>query len=242
MRDISEVEAFLLERELVLVGRIISTSFQEQDYYAFVKVEFDKDGHRNPSTFKLNRIGTEASDHGFKIHFILVHDEQEHLDQSIKTMLFGKFPDDVRNSFSTRDGKSVDVWIEPKRALSDPQSSKIRDSVKQFLEFLNLNLRFLKLTQVENVPTPTAILRTLRIAAPVSLDGLMQALDCRNFIVPNEVWLNHAIDKLRKAGHVVRKSNNHYFLSLQGLAALGTRKDRNSPDIQRALALVRDRR
>ena len=229
MHDADQVKSFLMEQGLLLVGVIASSADEDQDYYAFVKVEFNRAGKQNPSNHKLNRISGEASDRGIRIHFVLVHGEREHLDESLKTMLFGKFPDEVRNSFATFDGKNADVWIEPKRILSDAQTRRIRASIAQFLEFLSFDLRILKLTQVENVPTTTAILRTLRIVAPASSDRLLQALQGKGFIVPNEVWLNHSLDKLRKTGHVTRKSNSHYMLSLQGLAALGTTKGQRQP-------------
>lgn len=242
MRRASEVKAFLQERGLTLLGPIISSPNEDFQFYAFVEVVFDATGRQIPNAHRLNTIATEAADHGTTIHFVLIENEKEHLDRSIKTMLLGNFSADIRNSFAAIGGDHVDIWIEPKRSLSPSQCEAIEAKARDFLRFLDLTLRSFKITRAENVPTATATLRALRAISPASAGALRVALQKRGFVVPNEVWLNHMLDKLRKAGHVVRKANEDYILSLQGLAVLGTRKSRSSPDVERALALGRGER
>ena len=67
----------------------------------------------------------------------------------------------------------------------------------------------------------------------------MEALAKKQFAVPNRVWLNHALDRLRKAGAVIRKKDGKFILTLKGLSSLGTLKNRLSPDVVRALAIAR---
>lgn len=242
MHDAADVEAYLKDKGLVLLGPVVSSPNDDLDFYAFVQIEYSADARQIPSAHRLNSISAEAADNEIKIHFVLVQGETEQLDRSLKTVLFGKYPNDIRNSFVALEGKDVDLWIEPKRTLSDELCRELKGTIVQFVELLSLNLRSLKVTHDANIPTPTAIMRVLRTISPASLEAIGSALKEKGFVVPNEVWLSHTLDRLRKAGRLVRKSNQEYILSYKGLTVLGTTKGRRSPDIERALALARQRR
>lgn len=241
MPDLSELKALLRETGISLTGPIVSSFDDSRDLYIFVKMTLDKDGRQIPSAYKLNRLRKSAAARDYTLHFILVSEEKSHIDRSLKTMLFGRFPDDIRNSFAAVDNRAVDIWIEPKRILSKEKETALKDAVGEFVGILTLECRSIKITQAEHIPTPTAILRTLRLHAPASLADLSTSLGQQDFSVPNQIWLSHSLDKLRKAGLVVRKQDGEYMLSLHALSILGTRKGRQSPDIERALALGRKR-
>jgi hypothetical protein len=235
----SELEALLVKGGISLAGPIVSNQDEMPSYLAFVKAKFMPDGRREPSAFALNKITASALGLGIQVSFVLIDGERDDLDGSIKTMLFGKFPDAVRNSFSTFAGKTADIWIEPKQILDATQRAEIERAISAFLGFLNLTAKSINITQAENIPTPTALLRTVRICSPCSAEEITQHLSEKDFVVPNRIWLDHSLDKLRKSGVVLRKKNGQFILTLKGLSSLGTSKNRQSPDVVRALAIAR---
>lgn len=232
------LEALLDAKGITLAGPIVFSQDEHPTYFAFIKAKIDADGRREPTSFALNQLSTKALEEDIRVSFVLIDGERDDLDGSLKTMLFGKFPEAIRNSFSTFVGKTADVWIEPKQALSADQRAEIESSISSFLEFLNFSIKSINITQTENIPTPTALLRTIRICAPCSADEIEVALGEKKFSVPNRVWLNHALDKLRKSGAIIRKKNGHFILTLNGISSLGTSKNRLSPDVVRALAIA----
>lgn len=234
----SDLEAMLRERGVVLAGPIVSTLEDNSTYLVFVKAKILDDGRRKPTSFTLNSITKAAVEIGFRVSFVIIDGEREDLDRSIKTMLVGKFPELVRNSFSTFNGKLADVWIEPKQVLEITQKAEIESGIVTFLSFLDMTAKSVNFTQADNVPTPTALLRSIRVLAPCSVDEITSALAKKKFTVPNGVWLNHAMDKLRKSGFVIRKKNGQFILTLKGLTTLGTSKNRLSSDVTRALAIA----
>lgn len=234
----SNLEAMLREKGVTLAGPIVSTQEDNPTFLVFVKAKISAKGHREPTSFALNSISKIASENGIRVSFVVIDGDREDLDSSIKTMLFGKFPELVRNSFSTFNGKLADVWIEPKQVLEIAQRAEIEGAISNFLSFLDMAAKSVNFTQAENIPTPTALLRAIRTLAPCSVDEVTTALSKKGFTIPNGVWLNHAMDKLRKSGFVLRKKNGQFILTLKGLTSLGTSKNRQSPDVIRALAMA----
>lgn len=237
MPEITKLYEFLKDKHLPLVGPIISSRDDGDIYFAFITATFKKNGRREPSLVALDRISAEARNLGFDLSFVFVDGERHDIDGSLKTMLFGKFPEAVRNSFVSINNNKADVWIELKRNISDEEQKNIKTTVINFFDLLTMEVKSTNIIQSENIPTSTAILRTLRTLPPCLLSDLEVALKNKQFTVPNETWMNHTMDKLRKEGSIVRRKDGKYFLTLQGLAALGTQKGRLSPDIMRALAL-----
>ncbi len=211
------LEKLLRDKGIALAGQIIESQDEERVFYAFVRAKLSNDGRREPSVFALDQIANAALALDIRMSLIVVGGERDDLDGSLKTMLSGKFPDVVRNSFAAFVGNRADVWIEPKQDLTADQRTAIERSIVDFLDFLSLSLGSVTITRFANIPTPTAILRTLRTTAPCSAGTIMAALTQKEFVVPNEVWMNHVLDKLRKSGAVARKKNGHYMLTLKGL-------------------------
>ncbi len=119
--------------------------------------------------------------------------------------------------------------------MSPQEKSQIHLAISEFSDLIGFKAVGVSFTDSENTPTPTAILKVLRINAPCSAEALRALLKEGGLTVPNVVWLNHALDRMRKAGLVVRSKNGDFFVSLSGLSRLGTAKTRQSPDILRAL-------
>ncbi|QYZ68265.1 hypothetical protein [Neotabrizicola shimadae] len=241
MYNSEQLIALVEKHGVELVGPILTDVTASGDSLAFVRSSVSMDGKRTPTTFLLNKLAGEVRKLGTTISFVRIDGEREDLDGSLKTMLHGKFGDLVRNSFASFDGKNADVWIEPKTSLDQTQRKSISDSVSAFLQLLDISTHRVAFTATENTPSLVAILKALRIVAPCDIGALSIALTRKGFDVPNSIWMNHELDKLRKAGHVVRRKDGLYFLSLQGLTILGTEKSRHSPDVARALALHRNR-
>lgn len=239
MSDVDTIEKFVRSKDLVLAGPIVSSRESDVAHFVFVKAVFGRDGGRVPSAHALKRILDDARVLGYNLTFVVVDGDRSDLDSSLKTMLFGKFPDKIRNSFASVVKNVSDVWIEPKQNLTSTDVSEIDSAIKEFFNFMDITTKSVNITQIENIPTSTAILKALRIVAPCNLSELRAELQRRKFTVPNEVWLSHALDKLRKHGSIVRKKTGEYFLSLKGLSALGTQKNRSSADVVRALALAK---
>lgn len=238
MPNVTALEELLVNRGLSIVGPVIMTDESDPISLVFVKAHFDNKGRRVPSSYFLNRIAGEALNLGFRVQFVIIEGERNDLDSSLKSMLLGKFPNLVRNSFASFNRNEANVWIEPKRSLPEIDRQAIKESINQFLDLFKIVPKTIGITQSENLPTLTAILKVLRIVAPCSSTTLASRLIERKFIIPNDVWLSHALDKLRKTKLLIRNRKGDYLLSLHGLAVLGTEKSRRSPDIVRALALT----
>ncbi len=232
-----DVEAELEESGLNLAGAVIEDAGNNGSFFAFVEIERGPDLKQTPSNYLLNLIAADFKKREINLSFVLVEKGSEDIQGSIKTILFRSFPEAIRNSFTTFDGNKASVWIEPKRLVTDNEEKEIEEKIREFLNILNITLASIRVTTSVNLATPTAVLRTLRIAAPVSGADLRLLLTAKGFVVPNEAWLSHLLDRLRKSQKVIRQKNGHYALTLDGLKSLGSEKRRNSPDVIRALDL-----
>ena len=116
---------------------------------------------------------------------------------------------------------------------------EITGRVTVYLENASMSLAELKLTVDENLPSRTAILSELRIAAPVSAENLAERLTLKGFVEPPLDYLNRHLDALRRADQVVRRKDAQYCLTASALKILGTVKRRGSPDITRFLDLAK---
>ena len=231
----SDLEEFLSDEGLNLAGPLAASDDSGLSFFVFIKEKSNNHHTRRPGNRALNHIAERAANKGYKLSFVVVNNERNDLDASLKIMLLNKFPDKIRNSFATFENGIADLWLEPKRPISMQEKDAIKSTVSEFLSFLRFELRSISVTTSESLPGQTAILRMLRLSAPCSLGFLSSKLSEKGFTVPNDVWLNHTLDKLRKTGLVVRSKNGELFLSLEGLTRLGTTKSSHSPDIIRAL-------
>jgi hypothetical protein len=241
MSSKKELHDILVERGLELAGPLVLHPEEGGRYIAFIKVSVDRNGKKSPGARALSHIARSALESGYRVHFIVIDTDGNNFDVSLKAILFEKFSDKIRNTFSSFVNRRTEVWIEPKAQLTQQDRYQIGAAISEFSQLIGFNVVSVHFTDSEDIPTPTAILRVLRTKSPCSVENLTTFLKERGFTVPNTVWLSHALDKLRKAGLLVRTRNGEFFLSFNGLSRLGTAKGRYSPDIVRALDLAKRR-
>lgn len=239
MSDETNISDELTASGIGLVGDLVQDASEENKFYAFVKVTRDKLGFQRPSNYKFRRLSEKFEKRNLYVAFIIVGSEGEDVQASVKTTLFRFFPENVRNAFVSLDHESATVWVEPKRVLTHEEEEAIVSKAKEILQVLEIRLDAVRITSSENVPTRTACLNSIRLKSPLTREELQMTLIERNFHIPNSEWLSLMLDKLRKAGFVIRQENGQFMLTLSGLRALGSEKNRRSPDISRALDIAR---
>lgn len=239
MLDLEEILVALKKFDIALVGAPVRDANVENKFYAFVQVTRPKGTAQVPSNHQLKNASDLVAVLGAEMTFIMVEDNRQDLLLNSKGMLMRQFPDLIRNVFATHGTKGVIAWIEPKRVLTGNEIGDLRTKLEEFLRILKSPLEAVLLTSSENIPTRTACLTSLRYLAPTSNHGLRADLERRGFRIPSEEWLAHTLDGLRKSGLILRSTTGMYTLTLSGLKSLGSAKNRNSPDIVRALAMAR---
>ncbi len=241
MSDETDISDELAASKIVLVGDLVRDLSEGKKFYAFVNVSRDKKGAQRPSNYKLRRLSESFEQKGWQVAFVLVENDREDVQGSVKTALFRFFPDIVRNAFVSYNDKSITVWVEPKKVLTNAEEDALTSKTEELLQVMDIQLEAVRITSSENVPTRTACLNAIRLKSPVTLQELQTVLTERGFHIPNIEWLSKMLDSLRKFGVILRRKNGQFILTLDGLKSLGTAKNRRSPDISRALDLVRRR-
>lgn len=239
MSDETDISDELAASGINLAGNLVRDASEENKFYAFVQITREKEGAQRPSNYKLRQLSENFAEKNIQVSFILVEHESEDLQASIKATLFNFFPHIVRNAFVGFDDKSATVWVEPKKVLTSEEEEAITSKIGELLKIMGIRLDAVRITSSENVPTRTACLNSIRLNSPLTQTELQIALVKRGFHIPNETWLSNMLDKLRKAGFAFRRKNGQFTLTLSGLKALGSAKNRRSPDIARALDIAR---
>jgi len=239
MPDALEITNKLLASGVTLVGDLVQDAGDENKYYAFTKVIRDDAGAQRPSNHALRKITDSFNEVLLQVTFILVEDDREDILANVKAMLLRTFPEFVRNVFPTFGDQGVVVWVEPKKLLQPDEEATLISKSEEFLEFLNTPLVSFHITTTQNIPTRTACLNLIRLHSPLDQQRLRAELLARGFHIPSDDWLSNMLDKLRKADFILRRKNGQYTLTLFGLEALGSAKNRRSPDIVRALDIAR---
>ncbi|MDH4439335.1 MAG: hypothetical protein QE284_03020 [Rhizobium sp.] len=239
MADEKQVQEFLAARGIIASGRIAKDAFVFNRFVVFVAVERDGENRQVPSNKLLNRVKEEISSEGTILEFVLTDAVQQDIEAGFRASMLHSFGNVVRNAFLTVDGKKVSAWIAPKVAIEADVIPKIEERTRTFLSNYDLELSGLEFTSDANLPGKLACLQVCRLKAPVTVTELTQALIAKGFAVPSDNWTSRMLDNLRKSGFVVRQRSGKYVVTLAGLKALGTQKNRRSPDIGRMLALAR---
>lgn len=240
MSKILEITQNLEENGISLVGNLAQDATETNTFYAFIEAKQGKDGKQEPSNYKLRKISESFAEGHVSILFIIVLDDRENIQASLKSALFRFFPEIVRNVFVSSEKKDFLVWVEPKKALTEDEKNDIQLKVNEVLKVLELKPSAVKFTSSENLPTKTACLNLIRLKSPISQAGLETELANRGFHIPSEEWLSNILDNLRKSGFLLRKRNAQYALTLEGLKNAGTRKNKRSPDVTRALDITKN--
>lgn len=239
MRSLTEIFDHLEQKGLKLSGPLARQDGDKSVLYAFIEVSKDSRGHQKPSNVVLRRIIEELLSEGIFIKFIMNDVSNLDFETGLRATLLHAFPGLIRNSFLTISKDDAVVWIVPKSAAVRDHLAEITDRVTIYLENASISLAEVKLTVDENLPSRTAILSELRIAAPIAAEGLAEKLTAKGFVAPPMDYLHRHLDALRRSDQVVRRSDAQYCLTASALKVLGTIKRRGSPDITRFLDLAR---
>jgi len=236
-------EAIILDEltasRISIVGKPVQDASSTNRFYVFVEATRNKFGFQQPSNYKLRRLSEKFSKRDLDVNFIILEGGQNDIQATVKATLSRSFPDMFRNAFVSFGHKSATVWVEPKKVLTKEEEELVICKTNELLAFLKIPLDAVKITSSENTPTRTACLNVIRRKAPLTQKELQTALISDGFHIPNEEWLSRMVDQQRKAGHLVRQKNGQIVLTLSGLNALGSSKNRRSPDIARALDIAK---
>lgn len=239
MFDEKKVQDFLSERGVIAAGRIAKDAFKANRFVVFVDVERDKENRQVPSNKLLNGIKEEILKEGVTVEFVLTDANQQDIEAGFRASILHSFGDFVRNAFLTIDGNNVVAWIAPKVKIQADVLPGIEDRTKLFLSNYELELSALEFTSDANLPGKFVCLQVARLKSPATVSELTLALLEKGFAIPSENWTSRVLDSLRKSGFVIRQKSGKYVVTLAGLKALGTQKNRRSPDVGRMLALAR---
>lgn len=226
----------------VSVSAIINRPIEEGGgYFAYINLVRGEDGSTNPSKQKISILEKELADRGLPVGFILTDGYLLDIESGLRATLLANHSDMIRNVFLSLEGDKAKVWIEPK-ADARAEIPKLSGTARAFLELSKVKLQSIILTVDDFLPANFAILSALRTISPASLEKLSSALVAKNFSVPSDDWVRRKLESLRKKNLVVwikSEANmpHTYTLTLKGLKALGTKKNRSSPDITRVLAI-----
>lgn len=237
-KRIKQIEKILTVCELRLAGPVIADYEDTNRFIIFVHASINDDGVRSPGRTQLKTVQSLLNTEGYDTSFVLVNDNKWNIDNTVKAYLFDKYDNNIRNSFSIENSDEIDILIEPKTYLDEKQYDTIEKELNSFLKAITKKSVNINFTKKNNLPSSGAILRTIRIKSPVNLKDISNSLTNKGYDCPNEVWLKHALDKIRKSGFISWRQPGYYYMTLIGLNSLGTEKSRISPDIARALELA----
>jgi hypothetical protein len=180
--------------------------------------------------------------HGKRV-IVTLRDSQalDDIAAALRAVLRHGFPEiisDVHVSFET--STAAVVWVETKATIGQDISGRIEASAKKILSDFGVACKAFDvvLPQLPQAST-AAILRAVKVHAPVSLAGVNEDLLKRGFSSPSDKWLSHKLDMARKRGLVLRDEDGRFLLTAAGLAVVPWSRSASSSDVDRMLSLAR---
>lgn len=238
MLDDTAVQKMLLNISPPVHGTVVSDVNRKGHFYAFVEVSRDKDNKQVPSNLVLQDAKQRIKAQGVEVDFVLLDARQRDAEAGLRATLLHSFGSHIRNAFLSTEKADAIVWIDTKQELDAELKKAVAEKAVIFLKETGFELKGIEVTSDSNLPSRTACLRIIRTSAPIALATLEEKLRDRGFTVPSVDWLTRRLDSMRKAGLVIRLHTGDYVLSLASIRAMGTSKNRQSPDIERLLALA----
>jgi len=235
----SEIISTLEGGGIETISSVTDADLDGASYLVFIPIALDKNGKKSPSGHKLGKLREKLKAKGIDIEYVLTDGALFDLESGLRAALMMSHNNLVRNVFLQLKDRTGNIWIEPKQPLTSDAKAQIKTRASAYLKNFDLDAGDIVSTAEDNIPTITASLKAIRLLAPIKTSDLAVALSNANFVVPSDDWVRRRLDQLRKKGLVVRRNDGAYVLSLAGLRALGTRRDRASPDVVRLLALAR---
>lgn len=240
MSKLELIRREFLDQGIAIERDIVSDPENVGRFSVFVQIARNSKGYQTPSKLKFKQIVERLRAQQVRVDLVLLDGSQKDVTASIKTALEARFSGVVGNVFANTNPTKFVVWIEPKKRLDESTQREVTQVVMDILRVLRIEDHQVQFTSASRLPTPTAVLNTIRTLSPVTEEDLVAQLIAANFEIPNRDWMSRMLDRLRRSGRIVRLSKSEKFaLSLSSLKILGSRKNRHSPDIVRALALGR---
>ncbi len=174
--------------------------------------------------------------------FILLEDDSRALLEKLIFSEVSEAFDDVEAlSISVSAGVAINATISISNDDSRVQTA-ISEFFASYLEKSDFHLGNIMWTSsIAEPPGNIQLLRVLKIHQPISTKELLDKF--KNNPSVNEKWMKRTLDKLRKSGFVQWqkdvKNNETYVLTGKGLMSVPAGKNRNSSDVERALALAK---
>ena len=120
MTDLSFIEQLLTDKKIPLAGPVMQDHVETDRFVAFIFVSPSDDQKKGPSQLTLSGISAAAERRGIHLSFVLIDKKSEEFDGSIKALLFTRFQNLIRNSFTVVNNKHASIWVEPKKRI-DPK-------------------------------------------------------------------------------------------------------------------------
>lgn len=182
---------------------------------------------------------------GINLEFLVsMGEELGTLESGLRLLLESRFPNDVADCFiSLSRARLVDVWIDLAHPLSVVSSDKMKQlsrAISDYFKLYEMEIGHIDWGGMEKEPpSPVAILRAIKKAAPAPVHTIKRLLEDGGFSIPSASWIERKLDVLRKQNTVLRQENGSYVLTDIGLRSVPHGAYRSSSDIERALALGR---
>lgn len=242
----STIQAFLNERQ---AGFVSAVHFNLLSNTVLLEVPRDRVRSTAGQGFTSNRQLTflaKALEQRFDLRVVTTFRDSQQLtdlESGLRAMVTRRFPNlvvDARLSFPT--GDRALVWVSLSTAADDATSGELQGHVRSFLSEAQVTCEGVEfLTPALPEPSTTAILRTVKILAPVNLDGITTDLQKRGMPSPSDRWLAGRLDSARKRGLVIRQQGGTYVLTAAGLQVVPHSRSKSSSDIDRMLAMAKRR-
>jgi len=229
----------LTSRGLAANSEPIRDLVDHNRYFVFLRVEFDERGRQSPTRHAIETAVAALKARGLTVEVLLIDTRTLDIESGARASLLHAYPDAVRNVFLSVGKQGVSVWIDAKRSLDEQLRKSITERLSVFLGQFDLKIDSLSTLGEGNVPGKLALLNSIRLAAPATLESLIARLQSSGFSIPSVDWLRRRLDVHRRAGDVVRLHDGSYALNAATIRALGTSQRGRSPDISRLLALAR---
>lgn len=160
---------------------------------------------------------------------------------ALRAVLRRQFPQvvaDVHVSFVN--ASAAAVWVEL-ASIADPSAVKEIEQVagRELAEFGVVCKAFEVVAPLLPEPSTTAVLRSVKIHAPASLEAIIADLGKRGFSCPSHNWLSYKLDGARKRGLVVRDRAGRFTLTAAGLDVVPWNRSASSSDVERMLMLAK---
>ncbi|WP_306258658.1 hypothetical protein [Pararhizobium sp. IMCC21322] len=229
----------LISKGLKPVGRVVENPDKENSFLVFLRTSYDNDGRPHLSKRLISSIVGNFERENITLIITFLDEKALELDAAVTAMLSSKFPEAVVNSIVSLENGEGLVSIDLSDQALDTDTVTIEQTIREFLGFLGVE----KLEFIFSTPLPlstvTACIGMVRKHAPITAEDLTQKLVDAGFAKPSATWLNSTLDRWRKDGFLHRRTDKRFILTLAGLKHVGTRRNRTSPDISRALAIGR---